>query len=343
MAFFKRYPIFCITLLVLLLVFGCGIYLAIGESGKLAQAMDRYDSDVRQIEQVSRGALYDEETGARITPTSDNTAILEARLFEVNEDLVQIRDDMLARSENILVPPADEFTFLPRLQSYISRMRSLAEDDVGLQPDEAFGFARYARIGDQPPIDKIPLLDHQRQVLEYILRQLIASQPEAILSVEREEVERVQPVDGSQANQGNQDPEDDVFTIEELVTARYNEFIDTFAFRLVFTGQTDVLRNFINRLADFELPLIVRSIEVRPAEEDDVPEEEEAANEDDNDPLAALFGTSFAEEEEEEVEESVPEDDREPVITETRSKFTIVIEFVELEIDMDDDETEAGA
>ena len=57
-------------------------------------------------------------------------------------------------------------------------------------------------------------------------------------------------------------------------------FVDTEAFRFVFTGQTAALRAFLNRLASFELPVLVREVEVEPAAAEDMiepPTEEPAA------------------------------------------------------------------
>ena len=52
--------------------------------------------------------------------------------------------------------------------------------------------------------------------------------------------------------------------VDPRVTARVKGFIDTMAFRITFTGQTAALRNFVVRLAEFELPILVREVEVEP-------------------------------------------------------------------------------
>jgi hypothetical protein len=254
---------------------------------------------------------------------------------------------MAARTSDLLGDSADEFTFLPKLQSYIASLKALAAaNNVKLGSDEAFGFAKYATRAEQPPTEMIPELNLQRQVLDYIVSKLIETRPTAILSVEREFVENAnEPVDARNRNRSRtDDPDDDVFTIQELVTARSNEFIDTSAFRLVFTGRTDVLRGFINRLGRFELPLIVRSVEVEPASESDEPEQEEAASGGGGqDALFALFGGGGAENEAEEAGEPEAVPGRDPVITENLSKFTVVIEYVEVLIESDETSEEAGS
>jgi len=343
MGFLKKYPIFCLLILVFVLVLGGGIYLLSLQGKKLEAAKQSYQDAESRIQTVSKGVVYDEDERIMIAPTAENRQILENRLEEIRADMEQIRTSMAGKAEGILTEPADEFTFLPKLQEFIADMKALAaggegREGVGLNSDEAFGFARYALIGDQPDTEKIPELDRQQQVLEYILRQLFASEPTAILSVERELIEATEE-EIEQFSNRNEDRSDDVFIIEELVTARLNEFIDTFAFRLVFTGTTDVLRNFLNRIAFFELPLIVRSVEVEPMREQDRPERADTAPASD-DPLAALFGGggASASDEEEEMDEA-----KKPIIVENESKFTVVIEFVELRLNMEGEADEAEA
>ena len=55
------------------------------------------------------------------------------------------------------------------------------------------------------------------------------------------------------------------FAIESAGSVRYPMYVDTLAFRFVFIGQTAALRTFINRLAGFDLPVIVREVEAEPA------------------------------------------------------------------------------
>lgn len=342
MGFFKRYPIFCIVLVLLLLVLGGGIFLVLQERARVKEAENDYESALRRVQEVSRGVLYDPDTGERIAPTAANRELLKVRLDQVDADLDRIREGMAARTGKILNDSADEFTFLPKLQSFIAKQKAAAaKNQIILQTDEAFGFAKYATRAVQPQIEMIPALNRQRQVLDYILNQLIACQPSAILSVERELVEGA-PTEENTRNRNRVVPDDDVFTIEELVTARANDFIDTSAFRLVFTGRTDVLRNFLNRLAEFELPLIVRSVEVRIAAEGDQPKQaEKKSKPNSEDALFALFGGSANDEEEAAPVEVVP--GKEPVITENISRFTVVIEYVELSIDSKINSEEAGS
>jgi len=339
MGFLKKYPIFCILLVLFLLVLGAGIYLTLNERAKAVAAEEAYEAEVRRLADVSTGVVYETVEGnQRIKPTAENRELLEQRLQQVRSDLERIRKGMAARTGVLLGDSADEFTFLPKLQSYIAALKALAAvNEVKLESEEAFGFAKYATQAEQPQKEMIPELNLQRQILDYLLRQLIESKPTAILAVEREFIEQPPNEDDPRSRRRNTSTEDDVFAIQELVTARANEFIDTSAFRIVFTGRTDVLREFLNRLGRFELPVIVRSVEVQPADPEDELVEEDSAGQDTDDSLLALFG-----EDEESGEEAQPEDvpGRDPVITENQSKFTVVIEYVEVRIESEESNEE---
>jgi hypothetical protein len=58
----------------------------------------------------------------------------------------------------------------------------------------------------------------------------------------------------------------DFFELDAHGSARVPGFVDTLALRVVFVGETDALRVLLNKLAEFELPIVVRSVEAEPAE-----------------------------------------------------------------------------
>jgi hypothetical protein len=83
-------------------------------------------------------------------------------------------------------------------------------------------------------------------------------------SVERENVVPPDP----NSNPANAATPKDTFTIDPLVSARVPGAVDTMAFRFKFIAYSDTLRGFLDALAKFEYPLVVRSVEVEPATED---------------------------------------------------------------------------
>ena len=134
-----------------------------------------------------------------------------------------------------------------------------------------FGFSAYANEG--PDIDRIEPLFRQRQIAEYLLEALLEARPRALFAVKRErtvtKAEREAraaaeasgvPIEVPVVDSGTGTP--DYFVIDPRVSARTKAYVDTTAFRLAFTSQTDALGNFLNRLASFELPVLVREVEI---------------------------------------------------------------------------------
>ncbi len=121
---------------------------------------------------------------------------------------------------------------------------------------------------------------------------------------------------------GNQNKS--TFSIDPAVSARVPGAIDTLAFSITFRGYTDALREFLNRLAQFELPIVVRSVEVeRPSGSETVvapPRRNEPED------IFARFGGEESEAQPDRNEGQGPV----PVIEENISEFTVLLEFIEV-------------
>ena len=109
-----------------------------------------------------------------------------------------------------------------------------------------------------------------------------------------------------------------IFDISSSVTSKVEGAIDTIAFQITFSGKTNSLREYLNRLAEFDRPIVVRSINVsRPNESVKTKTKEKK-----NDKLVALFGK--------ELESLQAEQSKEPVVTENVSEFTLTLEYIEI-------------
>lgn len=187
------------------------------------------------------------------------------------------------------------------LATYVERMRDLAKkNEVAVRPEASrFGFAAYANEG--PEVERIEPVFRQRQVAQYLMEALLESRPTGLLAAKREptltKAERQtreealaaaaaaaaggQPVDPTTIPEVPVPDGPDYFQIDPRASKRVAGFVDTEAYRFVFTGQTAALRTFLNRLASFELPILVSEIEVEPATGEDLvveqPAEEPAA------------------------------------------------------------------
>lgn len=311
MGFIKKNLTFTIIVVVCILSFAVGAYLALAESGKIDQAKQNISSAESQLNNMRFADPA--PTQENVEASARNVAELEAELREIREDLEQ-GTRMSASTDGIGV--------MASIQQFISEYQreATALTDKGGEPleiivpdDFAFGFEQYideARMLEDE--DLIPVLDKQRQILSYLLDKLYGAKPESILAVEREVLELKAEGTGSTNS----------FAINPAITARVPGAIDTLAFGLTFTGYTDSLRGLLNDLAKFDLPIVVRSIKVeRPSGSSTT------AKVPDNNNLDAFFGV-FDGGSNSEV--AAPEEAQKPVISENISTFTVDLEFIEI-------------
>jgi hypothetical protein len=111
--------------------------------------------------------------------------------------------------------------------------------------------------------------------VQYLVEALIEARPQSLLAVQRE-----RPLTAAQRMERNQlsttgalppaapaargGQAEDFLELDPALSLRMPGRVDSDAFRLEFTGQTAALRTFLNTLAAFKLPVIVRSVEVEP-------------------------------------------------------------------------------
>jgi hypothetical protein len=103
----------------------------------------------------------------------------------------------------------------------------------------------------------------------------------------------------------------DFFVMEPAWSTGHAEVVETTGCRLVFTGQTAVLRTFLNRLADSEFPLSVRVVEVEP-----VPSSRQSVPGQTAHPGVNLTGPTAT-------EPAVP------LIERSSSRFTVIVEHLQ--------------
>lgn len=305
MGFFKKNLGFCIFVLICVLACAGGVYLTMAETDKVKKAQLSITSNQTQLNSL----LY-----ASPAPTVANVEAAEENVAQLTDALRTIREDLQRGSR--LSASTDGVNVMAGLQQFIFeyQKRVAAHTDADGQPapitiseDFAFGFEQYAdeaAMVDDP--EKIATLDKQRQILSYLLTQLIESNPQSINSVEREVLE-LEETKG--------------FVIDPVISARVPGAIDTMAYSLSFSGYTSSLRSLLNNLAKFDLPIVVRSIAVeRPSGSETV-----VAPQGNNlDDIFGIFGDSGAE------TEAEPQEAQKPVIEENVSSFTVIVEFIEV-------------
>ena len=311
MGFIKKNLVFTIIVFVCIMAFAAGAYLALAESGKIDQAKQKITSAESQLK--SMRFADPAPTQENVEASSENVSELEAELRKIREDLEQGARISTSTDGVSVMASIQQFIFEYQRKAAVLTDKGGESVEIIVPDDFAFGFEQYldeARMLDDE--DLIPVLDKQRQILSYLLDKLYGAEPESILSVEREVLELKSEGTGSAKG----------FSINPAITSRVPGAIDTLAFGLTFTGYTDSLRRLLNDLAKFDLPIVVRSIEVKRPSGISTTAKVPANNN-----LDAFFGVfdggSSSEAE-------VPEEAQKPVISENISTFTVVLEFIEI-------------
>lgn len=358
MSWYRNNPLFA---------FAIGACVLIG-LGELWWIHDRWSATRATAAQVvEKQAQLEAMREVTPPPTRETAAAIEADLERAQRALAAMQEELKGRAADrwlaAKVPAARTDAYFD-LATFVERMRELARrNDVDVRPEAArFGFAAHTHEG--PDADRIEPVFRQRQVAQYLLEALLESRPRALLAVKREvpvtQAERAErlaalrvAVEGEPPLEPEAPPEvpedSDFFTIDPRMTAREPGYVDTLAFRVVFTGETAALRDFLNRLATFELPVIVRQVEVEPATLEETtattPAEETAAASDD--PALSAPSVVLSLEPASEREAGVPAGKASgaassagarratvrtvmPIVTRPWSRFTVTVEHIDL-------------
>ncbi|MEM7673940.1 MAG: hypothetical protein AAF212_11425, partial [Verrucomicrobiota bacterium] len=146
----------------------------------------------------------------------------------------------------------------------------------------------------------------------------------------REYLELNQSPDSGNVTRGNAASKVDGFQIDPALTARVENAVETMAFEVVFSGYTESLRIFTESLAEFELPVVVRSIEVTRSEETE--EGSSARSSRTRSSLESLFGTPRGGNSDTVVDSGTEVSNRKPIVDQNTSIFTVVMEYVEVSL-----------
>lgn len=245
-----------------------------------------------------------------------NADAIAADLAAAEKRVAALRNDLRGRGGWLPPAPARSTDAYFAIASFAEQMRALAvRQQIALRPEERFGFASYANEG--PEAELLPAVHEQRVVVQYLLETLFEARPRALVAVQRErpltstqrEARRSgqptasgvagAPAPAAVPRAGGQ--AGDFFTLDARLRLSAPGLVEGVGYRLEFTGQTQTLRNFLNSLQGYRLPLFVRSIEVEPM------------------PAAAGAG-----------DEAAGPNAPVPLVTNNFSKFAVTLECVEV-------------
>lgn len=329
MNWYRHYPGFAIGLTL------CGLVAA----GEIALGVERWLASRAETTRLQQRRVELEGMGQlNPAPTREVAAAIEADLARAQAALAAMRTELSGQPPAVeklraaKVPAARTDAFFD-LATYVERMKeAAAKAGVQLRPEAArVGFAQYANEG--PETDRIEPVFRQRQLAEHLLTLLLEAKPDAIVAVRRErprtkaerEAEAQALANGQPppAPEGGDGP--DFFALDPRGSARVPGFVETSAFRLTFQGETAALRLFLNRLAAFELPFLVREIEVDPVSAEDAAAEAPPAG---PAPAAAVLNAVPAAREATPAAAKAPA--QTPLVPRSTSRFTVTVEHVEL-------------
>jgi hypothetical protein len=169
--------------------------------------------------------------------------------------LAALRDELGGYQPEVPAPAGTVEAFF-ELSRFVTAMKGkAAEGKVAVRPGERFGFGSYVTEG--PAAAVLPAVHRQRTTAGSIIEALFEARPLALLAFKRERP------DTTDANKPERTMED-YFILPHEYSLRQPGLMNTDAFRVEFTGQTAVLRQFLNTLAGSRQAMVVRTVEVEP-------------------------------------------------------------------------------
>ena len=171
-------------------------------------------------------------------------------------------------------PSANSAELSALLRESVDGWRKLAADNgikLSQTDPTAFGFHRYIHNQGTSPKREFQKVDQQRQVIDFLVRQLVDSRPPGspllIESVDREAVETFVLIPEGKPGAGTYGPEPDGARdlVDEFVASRTfdrRDLVETSSYRVRFVGYTPTLRTFVNTLRNSGRPLVISSIDV---------------------------------------------------------------------------------
>lgn len=340
MGFFKKHPLFSVTITACLLAFAAFTALSWLSYNNLQEAQDDYERAQQQLSAAQN--LDPAPSEENVQAAQDNLDSLLGALAEQIEiargtgtrfstaDAPEKGTDMLFELEGFRQRFANAAAQVPQL------FTELNSEGKPIQPMELpegfnFGFDRYLSDGNPPPNEHVAVIYQQKEILTYLLRKLFDARPIGLMEVQREPAEVVLERHASTSATLDFDKPDarDEFIIG-AASLRVPGAIDTLAFSITFKGYTQSLRPFLRALETYELPLVVRQVLVEPITGSMAPATARNNSGNQANPLEALFGGAVEAEPTEQSEQDSPTI---PVVTQNISQFTVVVEFIDVNLE----------
>lgn len=335
-----------------MVVAGAGAFLSFQAKGQVEEKKTELSRAVRSFETVAQQAP---------SPTQSNLEAAQANLKKLQSQFTDFVASLEETNRERAVfegQPRSSQDMYFQLQTFAQNYREKARaTEILIADDENFGFDEYVRPNSPSPAEQdIPRLHRQKVIMEYIVNRLFNSveisdeegesgtlrigaidQPypaSYLLKINGIQREPTRPQAAEDTTTRGRRPNtpaatsgqlltDDTFTIDPQISARVENAISTDAFRVQFEGRTDALRNFLNGIASFEMPIVIRSVEVVPVSgtgNNQAARQRSTAND-----LDALFGAPAA------PSTDTPQQiDNIEIVSDNVSRFTVTLEYIDV-------------
>jgi len=322
MAWLKKNLLFTIIMVLLAAVLAVEIFFVLGRRQEARQAESEFQQRVEEHQRLTQKAVL---------PHENNVALTQAEIDRQQEELLLYNRAMVGDPtlrERFQQYPRSRADAFFDIASFVEEYRQRANTrGVGINDNEHFGFAAYSAAG--PDEREIPGVYRQRLIIAEILDRLFEAQPQALVAVQRPGEGRANGAEegmtmrrgagAGQQGMGQQQQQQQQFRIDPQFSVAIPNVAQTLPFQVTFTGRSDTLREFLNNLTSYELPLVVRTVESMP--EGQAAQAQPAAG-------GRRRGTVAPQAE---AAGDQPQQEEVPLVLDNVSRFTVALEFVEVE------------
>ncbi len=247
MTWLKKNLLFTIILVLLSAVLVVEIIYVLGRRAHATEAEEEFNAKVEEYQRL---------TGKSILPHDRNVTFTQREIDLQLERANQYREALRGREElraKFDSPPTSRADAFFDIASFVEdyRVKAVAAG-VEIPANEHFGFAAYSTSG--PDQDRIAEVFRQRVIIAHILDKVIEARPVSLAGIVR--AGQARPSGPGRPDGGGS------FQLPSEQSLAASNIAETIPFQVVFTGRTHNLRAFMNALAEFEMPLVVRHIDV---------------------------------------------------------------------------------
>ena len=212
--------------------------------------------EIKQREWGAMRSSTPSPLGEVVAELEKEVEVTQRKLGELREALNGGRTDLI-RAAAVPAQRADAFFAIAQ---FVEAQRQRAQTaNVTVAEGTHFGFSDFANSG--PATEYLGVVNRQQLVMERLLDSLWVARP---LRLTRSQREMPRLADGEPNQRRISSRNNDYVEVASARTLKRDGVVDTLTFRIGFVGKTHTLRRFLRSLAEQDVALVVRGIEVEP-------------------------------------------------------------------------------